>query len=506
MSSLGVRCPIVFSSLLHVTPAGAQQAQDIAVSWVAEVASAPIPTLGAYGAWLLAIMVILLIRRRFGAKPSGAGYLALTGALGSSLIGVMWAAHVFSNGSLTTVSIPADADCSGTHIFGNAERVALVNDCSDPVRVSYAVTETSNCAAQELSCAGSACAEDSELVPANGGHAEFLGCYATAPAVSLSCADTSLAEAEGTLECTLTLSRTWRQAIDVTVGYSGTATPGADYTGDTAAHTIVAGNSSASWTLAGVSDGDNAESDEVIFIEILTVNNGTENDHQSVTITMPYACIPPGTALDDGNFHAAIEAWFVDGSSSEYGSISQWCTGAVSDMSSAFQSKTDFNEVISAWDTSGVTDMSQMFYGARWFNQNISEWNVEGVTNMTQMFRAARAFDQNIGAWDTANVTDMSWLFYDARAFNQDISSWDTSNVTTMGRMFGATQAFNQDIGGWNTANVTYMDAMFYYASAFNQDLTGWCVSGIPTAPAYFDGNTFAWTVGFGRPQWGTCP
>ena len=502
-----VRCLLVLLPSLQAIPASAQVGEDIVVSWVAQIPSTPVPTLGSFGAWFLAILVALLIRRAVGAKPNHTGSLVLAGVLSCSAVGVIWTTQVLSNGSPTVVTIPTDADCSDTHVFSNAEQVTLVNNCSNPVRLSYSVAGTSNCALQELSCAGSACAGDGELIPANGAQAAFLGCYATAPTVSLSCADSSLAEDGGTLACSLTLSRTWGQAIDVTVAYSGTATAGTDYTGDTAAHTITAGNTSTSWTITGVSDGDNAESDEEIVIEILAVTNGTENGTQSVTIAMPYACIPPGTAIDDSNFHAAIEDWFVDDSSSDYGDITQWCTAAVTDMSSAFEGRTGFNEDISAWDTSSVVDMSQMFYGAKEFNQDIGVWAVGGVTNMSQMFRKARDFDQNIGAWHTASVQDMSYLFYQAKAFNGDITSWDTSNVTTMSRMFASTDTFNQDISGWDTANVTDMGLMFFYAKAFNQDLSGWCVSEISVAPHDFDRNAFAWTNDEWRPKWGDdCP
>jgi len=502
-----MRCLLVLLPPLHAIPASAQVGEDIVVSWVAQIPSTPVPTLGSFGAWFLAILVALLIRRAVGAKPNHMGSLVLAGVLSCSAVGVIWTTQVLSNGSPTVVTIPTDADCSDTHVFSNAEQVTLVNNCANPVRLSYSVAGTSNCALQELSCAGSACAGDSELIPANGGQAAFLGCYATAPTVSLSCADSSLAEDGGTLACSLTLSRTWGQAIDVTVAYSGTATASTDYTGDTAAHTITAGNTSTSWTITGVSDGDNAESDEEIVIEILAVTNGTENGTQSVTIAMPYACIPPGQAIaNNTDFDSAINDWFTN-SGALYGDITQWCTAAVTDMSSAFEGKTGFNEDISAWDTSSVLDMSQMFYDARAFNQNVSGWAVGGVTNMSQMFRKARDFDQNIGAWHTASVQDMSYLFYQAKAFNGDITSWDTSNVTTMSRMFASTDTFNQDISGWDTANVTDMGLMFFYAKAFNQDLSGWCVSEISVAPHDFDRNAFAWTNDEWRPKWGDdCP
>lgn len=487
---------------LHVNPTSAQLGQDVAVSWVALIPSTPVPSLGSFGAWVLAILVALLIRRAIGTKPNRLGSLALTGVLSCSVIGVIWTTQVLSNGSPTVVTIPVDAECSDTHIFSNAEQVTLVNNCSDPVRVSYSVTGTSNCALQELSCAGSACAGDGELVPPNGGQAEVLGCYATAPTVSLSCADSSLAENGGTLACSLTLSRTWSQPIDVTVGYLGTATAGTDYTGDTAAHTISTGNTSTSWTITGVSDGDNAESDEELVIEILTVTNGTENGVQSVTIAMPYTCIPPGQAIaNNTDFDDAIDDW-LDNARALYGDIAQWCTAAVTDMSWSLFAE-EFNADISGWDTSNVTNMTRMF-SASTFNQNISSWNTSSVTNMESMFDNAE-FNADISGWDTSAVTNMKNMFNSNETFNQDIGSWDTRNVLTMERMFADAEAFNQNIGNWNTSSVTTMKSMFQSAFNFNQNIgnwdtanvthMGWMFANYKTNSSSFNQNLSGWNV-----------
>ena len=53
-------------------------------------------------------------------------------------------------------------------------------------------------------------------------------------------------------------------------------------------------------------------------------------------------CVPPGIAITDSNFDAAITDWIgsiESGVPSAYGDISQWCTGAVTDMSDAFREK-----------------------------------------------------------------------------------------------------------------------------------------------------------------------
>ena len=163
------------------------------------------------------------------------------------------------------------------------------------------------------------------------------------------------------------------------------------------------------------------------------------------------SCVPPGTAITDSNFDAAITDWLANANASQYGDITKWCTGAVTDMSFAFENSASFNADIGGWDTSNVTSMDFMFNNAY-------------------------AFNGSIGSWDTSKVTTMRSMFDDAAAFNRNINGWDTSQVTSMNCMFDGAAAFNQNIGGWNTSNVTNMNCMFWGAAAFNQDLSGWVV------------------------------
>ena len=188
-------------------------------------------------------------------------------------------------------------------------------------------------------------------------------------------------------------------------------------------------------------------------------------------------CVPPGPAITDSNFDAAITDWFAVGDSSGYGPISQWCTGNVTNMGGAFNDRATFNADISNWDTSKVTNMSSMFYDAITFNQDIGGWDTSNVTDMSYMFSNAYAFNQYIGGWDTSNVEYMVAMFYGATSFNQPIDSWDTGNVTTMDAMFFDAYRFNADISGWDTSNVTTMSYVFFNAITFNQDIGSWDTS-----------------------------
>ena len=116
------------------------------------------------------------------------------------------------------------------------------------------------------------------------------------------------------------------------------------------------------------------------------------------------------TPITQSNFQVAINTCLStnpdDGmcSSSEYGAMPDWDVSQVTDMSNAFQNKSQFNGDISLWDTSNVTDMSLMFYVSA-FNQPIGDWDVSSVTNMKYMFRSAESFNQSLGDWNVDNVT-----------------------------------------------------------------------------------------------------
>jgi len=122
-------------------------------------------------------------------------------------------------------------------------------------------------------------------------------------------------------------------------------------------------------------------------------------------------CTPPGTAITDANFSAAITDWIASGNASEYGDITQWCTGNVTDMTSAFEDETTFNADIGNWDTSNVSTMRRMFNDASAFDQDI------GSSDMFGMFYDADTFNQNIGGWNTGKVTDMRYLFANLQKF-----------------------------------------------------------------------------------------
>ena len=175
-----------------------------------------------------------------------------------------------------------------------------------------------------------------------------------------------------------------------------------------------------------------------------------------------------GYVMDDTSIRTAVTAWLDENPAvyaaayADYGHISTWDTGGVTDMSYLFNGRSDFE---------------QFKKGAREFNEDISAWQTSGVTDMTKMFTYAYAFDQPIGSWNVGLVTSMQGMFYNAQSFNQSLNGWDVANVENMATMFAATLVFNQPLGDWNVGAVTKANGMFNGASAFNQALDSWDLS-----------------------------
>ena len=162
---------------------------------------------------------------------------------------------------------------------------------------------------------------------------------------------------------------------------------------------------------------------------------------------------PPSAPIPDASWHA-----FVGECSSEApvtGECTDWASG-------------NTYGTIPNWDTSLVTDMSGTFQGYYQFDGDISKWDTSSVATMASMFEGAFSFNQEIGSWDTSQVIDMEHMFHSASSFNQDIGSLDTSRVTNMISTFRNAVAFNHRISSWTgTAAATAQRGMFSGATAF---------------------------------------
>ena len=96
--------------------------------------------------------------------------------------------------------------------------------------------------------------------------------------------------------------------------------------------------------------------------------------------------------VNKAELQAAVDSYVADPTSMNPTSVAHgfpigtWCVGAVTDMSSLFQDKNNFDEDLSTWDVSSVTDMNAMFRRASAFNGDLSTWDVSSVTDMNGMF------------------------------------------------------------------------------------------------------------------------
>lgn len=151
--------------------------------------------------------------------------------------------------------------------------------------------------------------------------------FSTAPLVALSIDKSSIAEAGGTATVTVSLKDALGNAAtavgDVTVLLGqgqGTATLGDDYAGTPSIITISKGSSSNTFTVTGISDvlDDNTE---IISIPIVSVTNGFEDGSQSVSITLVENA-PSVVDLNGGEAGENFSATFTeDGSAANVAAI-----------------------------------------------------------------------------------------------------------------------------------------------------------------------------------------
>lgn len=128
--------------------------------------------------------------------------------------------------------------------------------------------------------------------------------------------------------------------------------------------------------------------------------------------------------------------------------IGCWNTTLVTDMTSAFRDKSNFNAPL-GWDVRNVQSMRRMFEGALAFNQPLEKWNTCAVTDMKGMFEGAKDFNQPLQKWEVGSVEDMSSMFSGAEAFNQPLQKWDAMVVGDMSEMFKDALAFDQCLSSW---------------------------------------------------------
>ena len=122
------------------------------------------------------------------------------------------------------------------------------------------------------------------------------------PEVTLSSSANSIYESSaGLLTLTATLSCAVAEDVDVTIGSSGTATEGTDYS-NVSDISVSAGNTTGTSTFDPTSDSAYESSNETAILSITGVSGGgaTENGTQSVTITINEYALISETAFSEG--------------------------------------------------------------------------------------------------------------------------------------------------------------------------------------------------------------
>ena len=84
------------------------------------------------------------------------------------------------------------------------------------------------------------------------------------------------------------------------------------------------------------------------------------------------------------------------------------------------------------WDTSKITDMSRLFKDRREFNVDIKNWDVSSVDNMQEMFMNAIEFAKDISNWNFKANVEKKDMFENAKRFFLDCEETKCFRFTTV--------------------------------------------------------------------------
>jgi hypothetical protein len=182
-------------------------------------------------------------------------------------------------------------------------------------------------------------------------------------------------------------------------------------------------------------------------------------------------------ALPDQNVPNIICKYYSDGEDMiytrvRYGSIENWNTSKVTDMSYLFAKVVgvyDFDLDLSNWNISRVKSIKNMFgdyhqdnlilkathqdHGLCFINSDSTLNQILRLKNVSSnkgvcMISVVKTyrFNHPIGKWETSNVLDMRGMFYNAESFNRPISNWGTSRMIN----WNDNRIYNEPIGNWD--------------------------------------------------------
>ena len=228
--------------------------------------------------------------------------------------------------------------------------------------------------------------------------------------------------------------------------------------------------------------------------------------------------------------------WYVLGSQ-PYGTMDQWDTSYVTDMSDLHLWTLEVSADLSGWDVSSVTSMAHMFgtSGAETVVGNdfgdLSDWDVSSVTSMKGMFREGPTVS-GLRHWDVSAVTNVDQMFYMNTGFDESLMDWDlplsgvsknemfddshwledhqmcadnkfcprftTANIqryvddcldaSADGKCLELT---NTEMAAWDVSEVTNMAELFKNKRTFDVDIGDWDVSEVTNMTDMFYGAKF---------------
>ena len=179
--------------------------------------------------------------------------------------------------------------------------------------------------------------------------------------------------------------------------------------------------------------------------------------------------------------------------------VSEWDTGAVTNMGYVFQNCYSLTSLdVSSWDTAAATNMSYMFYYCYSLTSlDVSSWDTSAVTNMSSMFyNCASLTSLDVSSWDTAAATNMSSMFQNCYSLTSlDVSEWDFSLVTTSSN---AGSIFRYCRGLWGSLTLpATMSQIGTYCFADMRSIYEWHFKAT-TPPALANTNAFDNMTDFG--------
>ena len=229
--------------------------------------------------------------------------------------------------------------------------------------------------------------------------------------------------------------------------------------------------------------------------ESLAQSTITSNTTTTTTTTTPADCSSPSsTRLTNTKLPLALQSYLEGGLArlsivEEHGSIQEWDTSCVTDLSQLFRWTTAFSEDLSQWNVARVTRMDGLLEMSTQFRGTLAGWDTSRVVSMTRIGHRSSGLNATrvgMSGWNTSRVVDLGHAFDASIGFSGDLRGWNTQRVTTLERLFVDSTAFQADLSGWNLEQVQIMDYAFAQSHQFRGQISDWKLQTVQSMPFLF--------------------